>query len=296
MIEQALYEHLLEQTELADFLAVHAGKPAIFSQEAPADTDSLWEKGPQYGRVVFTVDLQGDPARIMGGTLVVDIMCKKDEQFPEDIEPVLRPLIHGYFFSRDTFTVAAQWKRSDYFTQAKDQINGCTLSFDLLAFPILTTSTPDVVARFNEWSSGIESLYVINYDALPAAAWKPTGKESAVYWRVLKDDPAGWIPDTFQTIWRAATVKGHIFSETPAVAATVCRDLTIRLYAAKRLQKSGEAPLMVNRRNTSDNSADPLRTGQLTVEATYGVIVHYENENTIDHIGYEGDGVYRNLE
>lgn len=286
MIEQALYEHLLEQRELSDYLATYDGKPAIFNQEAPADTDTLWGKGPQYGRVVFAEDLQGDPERIMGGTLVVDIMCKKDDQFPEEIEPILRPLIHGYFFSNGTFTVAAQWKNSNYFTQPKDQITGCTLSFDLLAFPVLTTSVPDVVARFNEWASSIPDLHVINHDVLPRAAWKPSGNESAVYWRVLKDDPAKWIPDTFQTIWRTATVKGHIFSETPAVAANVARDLVIRLYANKRLQKDGEAPIMVNRTNTTDDGADQLRTGQLTVEATYGVIVHFESSEMIRNINY----------
>lgn len=281
MIEKALYEHLKKQEDLAAFLATYADQPAVFSQEAPSDKDKLWGHGPQYGRIVFAVDLQGDPERIMGGVLAVDIMCKEDEQYPEDIEPILRHLIHGYFFSSGTFTVAAQWRNSAPFTQPNDHVTGCTVTFDLLAFPVLSTSTPDVVARFNAWSSEIENIHVINHDELPAEAWKPTGKETAVYWRVVTDGPANWIPDTFQTIWRTATVKAHIFSETPAAAAAVARDLYIRLYAARRLLKAGEAPIMVNRRNQIDNGADPLRSGQLTVEATYGVVVHFENGETV---------------
>lgn len=291
MIEQALYGHLKAQQDLADFLATYDNQPAVFSQEAPADTDELWNDGPQYGRIVFAVDLQGDPARIMSGTLAVDIMCKKDEeQYPEDIEPIIRSLIHGYFFSQDTFTVSAQWRDSTYFTQPEDQVTGCTVAFNLLAFPVVTTSNPDVVARFNAWSSTKDNLHVINYDKLPAQAWKPSGKESAVYWRVANDAPANWIKDTFSTIWRTATVKGHIFSETPAEASTVVRDLAIQLHADKRLLKAGEAPIMVNRRNTTDDGADPLRTGQLTVEATYGVIVHFDRSGTIQHINHlKGD-------
>lgn len=287
MIEQALREHLLAQTELTDFLGIWADTPAIFNQEAPADNDDQWEPGHQYGRIVFAVDLQGDPERTMGGILTVDIMCKKDEQFPEEIEPVARQLIHGYFFSNGKFTAYAQWRNSSYFTESTDEVTGCTLAFDLLAFPIITTSAPDIIVRFNDWTAlSSEYLYVINRDELPAAAWKPTGSESAVYWRLVTDNPARWIPDTFQTIWRTATVKCHIFSEDNATAATVARNITTKLYADKRLLKSGETPIMVNRQNSTDLGADPLRTGQVTVEATYAIVVHFENDGKLQNINY----------
>ena len=112
MIEKAIDQHLSNQESLLPFLAKFDEGPAIFSQEAPPDTDSGWEEGPQYGRIVYAVDLQGDPERIMGGMLAVDILCKEDQQFPEEIEPVVRDLIHGYFFSNGTFVVSAQWKNS----------------------------------------------------------------------------------------------------------------------------------------------------------------------------------------
>ena len=287
MIEQALYEHLKVQADLAAFLATYNGEPAVFNQEAPPDKDPGWGPGSQYGRVVFSVDLQGDPARTMCGVLSVDIMCKENEQYPEEIEPVVRSVIHGFFFSKGTFTAAAQWKNSSYFTEPTDQVTGCTVTFDLLAFPMLTTSNPDVIERINEWTAAIEGLHVINYDEMPAQAWKPEGSDSAVYWRLLQEAPAGWIPDTFQTVWRTATIKCHIFSADIATATNVADDLTTRLYAAKRLTRPGEAPIMVNRKNTADYGADPLRTGQLTVEATYGVIIHLEPEYTLQNINID---------
>lgn len=286
MIEAAVYNHLKAQPELAAYLATYNSEPAVFNQEAPADTDDLWGPGSQYGRVVFAVDLQGDPERLMGGTMVVDVTCKENEQLPEEIEPIIRALIHGYFFSSGTFTVAAQWKNSSYFTQPKDEVTGCTISFDLLGFPVLTTKAPDVIDRINEWTSKIEGLHVINHDALPATAWKPTGTESAVYWRLVQDTQAGWIPDTFHTIWRTATIRAHIFSEDIATASTVGRDLIAQLYADKRLIREGESPIMVNQRNALDNGADPLRTGQVTVEATYGIIIYKKQSETISKINY----------
>lgn len=289
MIEQALYEHLIAQEELTTYLTTYNKVPAVFNQEAPADKDPLWGDGPQYGRIVFAVDIQGDPARTMGGTLAVDIQCKENLQFPEDIEPIVRNLIHGWFFSNGTFTVEAQFKNSSYFTEPTDQVTGCTVVFELLAFPLFTTGDPDVIQRINEWTANIDGLHVINYDALPATAWKPEETDSAVYWRLVNDAQAGWIPDTFQTIWRTATIRCHIFSKDHATADTVARNIITQLYTDKRLLKANESPIMVNRRNTVDYGADPLRTGQITVEATYGIIVYFEPGGTVENINVKGE-------
>lgn len=284
MIEQALLNHLSAQTELTDFLTIYADEPAVFNQEVPVDEDPLWARGPQYGRIVFAVDIQGDPARTLGGLLAVDIMCKEDDQYPEDIEPIIRKLIHGYFFSNGTFTVAAQFKNSNYFTQPKDKVTGCTVSFDLLAFPVLTTNGLNAIARLNEWTSQIDGIYVINHDELPAPAWKPGPGESAVYWRCLHVGPAARIRDRYATIWRTATIKGHIFSEDLATASDVAEDIIFRLYADKRLLKPGEAPIMVDDNNTLDNGADPLKTGQVTVAATYGINRYNKTSEVIQNI------------
>lgn len=291
MIEQALYEHLTAQEGLAQYLTTYAGKPAVFNQEAPADNDALWQDAPQYGRIVFAVDIKGDPERTMGGTLAVDIQCKENEQFPEVLEPIVRELIHGWFFSSGIFTVEAQWKTSSYFTQPTDKVTGCTVVFDLLAFPVMTTGSPDVISRINEWASTIDGLSVINYTPLPSTAWQPDGEGSAVYWRLVSDSPAVWIPDTYQTIWRTSTIKCHIFSKDHATADTVARTIITQLYTAKRLMKDGEAPIMVNQKNTVDSGADPLRTGQVTVEATYGIITCYVNpdDEFLENINVQGE-------
>ena len=110
MIEQAVYEHLKAQSELTAHLTTHGGEPAVFHRKAPDDADPQWGYSSHYGRVVFETDLQGDPERIMGGTLVVDVMCDKNGCHSEELEPVIKRLVQGYFFSNGTFAVAAQWK------------------------------------------------------------------------------------------------------------------------------------------------------------------------------------------
>ncbi len=284
MIEQVLLNHLSAQTELTDFLATYANEPAVFSQEAPADTADGWESGTQYGRIVFSVDIQGNPERTLGGILMVDILCKKDEQYPEDIEPIVRKLIHGYFFSNGSFVVAAQWKNSSLFNEAVNEVSGCTVVFELLAFPVLTTDGLNAIGRLNEWTGKIDGIYVINHDELPAPVWKPGPGESAVYWRCLNVGPAARIRDRYATIWRTATIKGHIFSENLATATAVAEDIIFRLYASKRIMKTGEAPIMVDDRNILDNGADPLKLGQVTVEATYGINRYQKTSETFQHI------------
>lgn len=302
MIEQALYEHLMAQDVLKSLLAYYDGGAAVFNQKAPSDVDALWEDGPQYPRVVFAEDMQDDSERAMGGTLSIDVMCKDGAEFesgfdtrmkmvlPEDLEPLVRGFIDGYFFSRGTFTVAAQWKNSSYFTDPTEHVIGVTMAFELLAFPIITTDNPDIVSRFNAWSADIDGLVVINHDELPATAWRPDDETSAIYWRVIQDKECTWIPSTFQTLMRTALVRCHIFSKDMATAARVARDLTVRLHSQKRLLKDGETPIMVNRDNVIENGADPLRTGQLTVDATYAIIIYHGNPNTIDDINVKDGG------
>ena len=181
MIEQAIYKHLLSCSELVPYLTEYAGKPAVFLQKAPPDTDSLWQNGAQYGRIVFAIDAEGDPARAVGGRLFVDIFC----EVPELPERIIREKINGYFFTENTCTMAAQWEDSRYFTEQGDpKVNGVTLTFSLLAFPLLTTENPDVIARFNDWTAeNFLHLSVIGLDNLPEA-WKPAGKSAGIYWRV----------------------------------------------------------------------------------------------------------------
>lgn len=289
MIEQALYEHLKTHPAIIPLLTTYNGEPAVFNQEAPSDKDELWADGPQYSRIVFAVDISDDPERAMGGTLAVDVMCKEGAAVPEDLEPIVRAAIDGYFFSKGTFVMAAQWKTSNYFTEPTEHVIGCTLGFELLGFPIISTDNPDIVARFNDWAAAIDGITVINHDPLPTTAWKPDDT-SALYFRVMQDKEASWIPSTFQTLWRTALVKCHIFAKDHATIAKLARDLTVRLHSQKRLLKTGETPIMVNRDNVIENGADPLRTGQVTIDATYAIIIHFENTETIDNINVRDGG------
>lgn len=291
MIESAVLTHLRGQQTLTSLLTTYNSLPAVFSQNAPPDNATGWAAGAQYARVVFLVDMQGDPERVLGGTLTIDVSCKEGGAFPEDIEPVIRGLVHGWFFTVGTFTAAAQYKQSNYFTQPTEHISGVTMTFELLAFPVLTTAAPDVVARLNAWTDALAGIRVINSGtALPTPAWRPTVQDSAVYWRLVTEEPAGWIPDTWQTMWRTATMRGHVFAPDNGTAAKIARQIVQGLNTAGNLTASGDSPVRVDRDNRIDLGADPLRTGQITVPATFGVIMKFNTAGKLQHIYYPRGG------
>lgn len=322
MIDQSIYEHLVTCPELTSRLARYADQPAIFNQQAPADTDALWAEGVQYARVIFALDVQNDPTRTLGGSLLIDVQCQAGQDSPELLESLVRRRINGCFFSSpshhetgsltdyvtssashqatDTATnpaadiMAAQWADSQYFAEPTEHVNGVTLRFTLLAFPQLTTREPDIIARLNEWTAArFPTLSVIHQNTLPAV-WKPgrdTGlstqsAQSALYWRVDSLKPAGWIPDTHQTAWRTAIVRGHLFAVDVTTAADCAHAILHQLSQEKRLVKTGESPILISQNNRVDVGADALRTGQISLEATFGEIVRHVPFHPLQHIHY----------
>jgi len=298
MIDQSIYEHLVTCPELTGRLTRYADKPAVFNQQAPSDTDPLWDDGPQYTRVIFALDAQNDPTRTLGVSLLIDVQCQAGRDSPEVLESLVRHRINGCFFSSQTDQtsaddsedstggttdcatdiMAAQWTDSQYFTEPTERVNGVTLRFTLLAFPLLTTHEPDVIARLNEWTAArFPALLVIHQSTLPPV-WKPgtsisSPARSAIYWRVDSLKPAGWIPDTHQTAWRTALLRGHLFAVDVTTAADCAHAILYQLSRDKRLIRAGEGPILVSQNNRVDVGADALRTGQISVEATFGEIV-----------------------
>ena len=289
MIEQSIYEHLADALG-GSGLAQYGGKPAVFSQNAPADTDPAWAAGPQFPRLVFAVDWEHSADRSLGGTMAVDIVCQEQGVPPDALEKLIRELLHGWFFTDNGETVAAQWVNSNYFTEPVNKVAGVTMTFALLGFPLMTIA-PDVIGRINAWTAEqFPALPVINATELPAA-WKPDEHSAAVYWRIVSTAPATWIPETWQTIYQTTVLRAHLFAATVADVTDWAQRLVVALYGAKRLKQEHAAPILVNTSNTIDPSADALRTGQVTVDATYGIIVQRQSDNMLWHIHVDNSEV-----
>lgn len=294
MIERLLKEHLQGHSdELRPYLAVYNGKPAIFSLDVPDDNDSGWEGDQRYGRVAFTVAMEQSRERNIRGTLTVDVLCKKGQQNPEEIEPVLRPLIDGWFFNMDTGVISALWKESGYSIDAEKGLWKVTLIYELYMYPLQKTTEPDPVARINEWTkkelSEIlkQDLYVIGWDTLPDT-FKPTADHPAIYWRLSKNKKCNWIPDTNACSWQTAILRGHILTpDSEDTAIFIARVIDNALSVKRRLFFKDKSPLLVDRNIRIERNVRLLRTGQITVDASYGVLNLQNEAEDIKKIKFE---------
>lgn len=292
MIESRIYNCIKAEPTIANLVTTWNGEPAVFNQTAPTDTDAGWDTENQYGRVVFALDTSDDPERKLGGNLTIDAIVLDGEE-PEPLAEAVKQAIDGCFFTDEEMTVAASWQSTQYFEDPTEKVIGATLIFRVNAFPTQETIYPDFIKLLNEWTAGalqdilnntigIESVRVIGQSDLPDA-WRPTDKNPAVYWRVTNIGPAGWIPDTYQTSWETATCIASVWAENGRVEREISRVIAIQATQIKRLIFDDMSPLMIDRAVSVNFTADQTQ-GQITLEATYGVLLPEVNTPPLDHI------------
>ncbi len=278
MIEQTMHDYLQGCEALEPYLASYDDKMAIFNLEAPTDEDPFWAPDSQYGRMVNELNMTDDPERGIAGTLDVHYYCEKTKQDADKVEPIIRSLVDGHFFSAENLTVSTAWRASNYFTTADEKIMGISVSFDVIAYQKQPGIEPDPIALINEWTHeelpsilGLRA-YVIGYGTLPPV-FKPTEAKPAIYWRHVKTDGCDWIPDTWNCRWYTATLQCHVLApETNAIAGNIAMAINAALTRQDRLMFKNRSPMFVGRENHVSLATDPQRSGQLTIQATYGIV------------------------
>ena len=285
-MEKVINEYLCEI--LSNYTTKYLDMPAVFNGSAPQDTDDGWEEDTQYPRAIFELNMQADPARKVAGQLYIDVMCENaaNSVQPEELEAVVNLSVGDCFFSTDDMTISARWNRSDAFKQGEDdKVSGITLTFDILAFPLQTTTEPDPIDCVNSW---LKTLYpnskVIGKDVLPKV-WVPTSESPALYVRNvgLSDSPK--MNSTYYVEWLQVSMALSVIAPNIEVSTKMLRMITEVLKAATRLILSDNSPLMIDDIKVN-HEANPLNTGQIQVKATYGVLRKQE-ATKLNHIYYK---------
>lgn len=282
MIEVPLHEYLCKSEQLTALLAIYEGEPAIFHQIAYSDTDEGWD-GLQYARIVYSIDKSGDVERKASGTLYIDIVSSNQSEQPEEIEAVLKELIDGYFFVVDGMTYAAKWERSDGYTDEKGKkVYGTTIMFSLLAFPLQNTSEPDTVALMNNWAKAFfPDATIINVSATQPV-FTPTDEAPAIYWSFqgLSESP---IASIFGCTWTQSNLTMHVMAPSEAVRNAIVNQAANELNEKMRVLFPDRSPFTIHR-VTANMTADPVRTGQLIVSGSYGILRQQPNSNPLNNV------------
>lgn len=215
-LKTMIYQRLAGSSELAQVLAGFDGRPAVFYQQPPTPEDEKWGD-VQYPRIDYVVDMQENPARNASGVLSVNVWCDVEKgAAPEEVERILRDLLHSVFAQTDTETYCFAWVRSDAFevkTQNEETARtiGVTVIFDLIACPCQYTMYPDPIKALNEWTKSVlPSAIVIGLDELEG--WVvPTKEQPIIYWRLTSQGVQG---KHFAYTWLNISVEGHVYARS----------------------------------------------------------------------------------
>lgn len=269
-MESIIYNYLCDNIE---GLTKYADVPAVFNTKAPDDMDENWNEETQFPRIVFDLNMQADPERKISGQLMVDVMCedKADSISVEEIEKSVKDYVDGCFFSTPDLTISAQWGSSNPFEQNDDDVIGTTVVFDVMAYPSQVTESPDPVAATNLWLKTMyQDAYVIGRDTLPQT-WKPTDEAPAIYCSLFRIGESQRMRSTSGVDWIGAELHVNIMAPSESVRATISKQIIQLLSHATRIILGDGSPMLIDKL-TANMAADPLRTGQIIVNTTYGVL------------------------
>lgn len=287
MVEEKIYDYLSSNQLITPFVTTYGGRPAVFLQEAPADTDAGWADGGQYGRIIFGVDFAGDPERAVTASLWVDVYTQKDGPAPEDIAPVIANVLDNRFFADGAEVIALSWNATNGFKETRNDklIYGVTLTFDVLYFPIQQTVPPDPVMAINMWTKErLNSALVIGLDDLPDS-WTPK-ENPTVYWRVSALKPGTLYPSTYHCTWHDVDLTGHFMIDDTSTRLSVCKTLVDELSTYDTVPLDDGSPMFVLR-IVYTAAADAIKVGQITVTASYGTLRKYPEAPMLNYAGLE---------
>lgn len=285
-MEKVINDYLCEI--LRNYTTKYLDMPAVFNGSAPQDTDDGWNEDTQYPRAIFELNMQADPARKIAGQLYIDVMCENDANSvqPEELEAAVNLSVGDCFFSTEDLTISARWNRSDAFKQGEDdKVSGITLTFDILAFPLQTTTEPDPIDCVNSW---LKTLYpdakVIGKDVLPKV-WVPTSNSPALYCRNVGLGDSPKMNSTYYVEWLQISMALSVIAPNIEVRTKMLRMITEILKSATRLMLSDNSPLMIDDIKVN-HEANPLNAGQVQIKATYGVLKE-QKATKLNHIYYK---------
>lgn len=289
-MEEIIYRYLLGLFEEDSPLAQYGDKPAVFNMQAPDDMDESWNDA-QYPRCIFELSMQADPERKISGQLFVDVMCENEETSvqPEELEAVVNAAVDGCFFSTSELTISAQWKNSNPFSEKDNKLSGITLVFDIMAYPIQTTESPDPILATNLWLKTIyQDAYVIGHDVLPEI-WKPTDENPALYCRLDKLGESSRMKSSAAVTWIGADMQLYVMAPSEVIRSRINKSIIQLLINADKLILDDNSPMLID--SVSGNmAANPLREGQIQIKATYGVLNEYTG-TPLKHANIVGLGV-----
>lgn len=290
-----LYQRLTGCSELAALLAEYDDRPAIFYQRPATADDAKWGEW-QYPRIDYNVDMQENPARNTSGVLAINVWCDTEQGTePEDIERILRGLLHAVFAQADDYPYSFSWVRSDAFEVKveKEQTArtiGVTVIFDIMAYPSQTTLCPDPIEAMNDWTKTIlPQATIIGRDTING--WLvPTRSNPVIYWRLAAQSAQ---QKRFTHTWMDIQLEGYV--SAPNASDRLFNLTRINTAAALigHVPMEDGSPLFLSN-FTCKPHLSHLTQGQIQVNGRFGILQPWYNRQPcpkLNHLNIQQDTI-----
>lgn len=268
-LEELIYTRLVQEKELAESLTKYEGIPAVFLQKAPDDKSQGWGD-KQYPRADYLVDMTADPERHSSGVVSVNVYSDDAGKPPEELAPLVRIALCDVVMQADDGAYCITWSRTELFDMDDNQnpntlINGCSLTFLLIAFPQQITQAPDPSVAMQEFLRDWEKdALVINKDHIESF-YEPSNFHPAIYVRISGTKKKR---QTCALTWMECSMAIHVIAPTPEARNSWTRYLYDTLARLGEIILLDGAPLLFDELAV-DNAADYLTRGQITIKGQY---------------------------
>lgn len=272
-IEDLIYKRLSEAESLTKYLARYAGRPAIFTPEAPGDREAGWGRATQYPRAVFNFDMQADGERKSAGTLSVTLICRNDsEAVPELIEPAVKKALKDVLLKDDNGTLYAfAWARTEGFSMTEEKnelLIGSEIRFDIMEYPQQETTDPDPIMAMARY---IKDLYpdsiVVGIDKM--ADETEASKEAPVFYCRLTEIEK--LEETNTVVWMNGKIAISLLCPDGATRLKMAAAVLNSLSLDGEVTMLDDSPMFMERL-TANLKSDYLKDGQIFVTGRYGLL------------------------
>jgi len=272
-LEELIYKRLSEAKNLTKYLTRYAGRPAIFTPEAPGDRESGWGRATQYPRAVFNFDMQADGERKSAGTLSVALICRNDsEAVPELIEPAVKKALKDVLLKDDNGTLYAfAWARTEGFSMTEEKnelLIGSEIRFDIMEYPQQETTDPDPIMAMARY---IKDLYpdsiVVGIDKM--ADETEASKEAPVFYCRLTEIEK--LEETNTVVWMNGKIAISLLCPDGATRLKMAAAVLNSLSLDGEVTMLDDSPMFMERL-TANLKSDYLKDGQIFVTGRYGLL------------------------
>lgn len=272
-LEELIYKRLSEAKNLTKYLTRYAGRPAIFTPEAPGDRETGWGRATQYPRAVFNFDMQADGERKSAGTLSVTLICRNDsEAVPELIEPAVKKALKDVLLKDDNGTLYAfAWARTEGFSMTEEKnelLIGSEIRFDIMEYPQQETTDPDPIMAMARY---IKDLYpdsiVVGIDKM--ADETEASKEAPVFYCRLTEIEK--LEETNTVVWMNGKIAVSLLCPDGATRLKMAAAVLNSLSLDGEVTMLDDSPMFMERL-TANLKSDYLKDGQIFVTGRYGLL------------------------